>query len=712
MQNRKKGFVIMFLCMLVVCIVTIVAIFCYNNNKINDEIVVQSDYWIATHYFADACPLNMWDSEFENLDSDIKRMKSDGFNCTVLLIPWREFQPDLENGSVELNNDALNKLTKIMEVAQQNDFGVILRMGYFWDYYNNGATSELDERYEKLIYEQEVREAWLAFCRQIYEHTSQYDSLWGGFICWEDFWRVVGVAKAVGGNSQESMEYAKKIGYSDYVYDTYGINEISDMLGVDISKKEDIYIPSIDDAAFSSFYEYYDVSLNNLLEVTQDVFPGISMEVRVDDDLVKNENGENQYYSHKATYSCGDADYTTIVYGIPMGFQNQGEEVTWQDALEMTNNILNKVSTNTKNKKLFVDQFLFYDNTRAFSHNAKIFKDEIDDYLLNCSEVLLNYSMGYGIWTYQNYYFDAIANGKFAKELQAWDVKGDVEIKNDGVSNKCFLGENSQITQHVITRFSVVGEKVTCSFWVSPLNDNANISVSLNDVNKQIKVDKEGYYSVEFSEDVWEKLTISTDAPVSIDNVTLYEFEQEGLLYNPKSEEGECIDAVRKMNRSISEKYIEKKKKMPIFDFIQNFNETKVDNLQASDDYPWGQNVAVISDETEKVLFISPDTSVECDVTLDEKPRSLYIDYSLHDTAASWNISDGAELRVVIKNQQGMMVEDIQLPRVNKDGKSQKEVIDLGDYVKQNLKVTVYCYEIKDGSKDADWIIFHNAYID
>ena len=68
-----------------------------------------------------------------------------------------------------------------------------------------------------------------------------------------------------------------------------------------------------------------------------------------------------------------------------MGFENKGEKVTMSAALSMMDVILKKVYENNNNKKLFVDQFLFYDNTQGFEQNAQIQSNQVDQYLHTCS---------------------------------------------------------------------------------------------------------------------------------------------------------------------------------------------------------------------------------------------------------------------------------------------------------------------------------------
>lgn len=708
---KKKAKLILGLAGLVIYF-TIIIYISYTNDHPYQYEVQTEDYWIATHYFADMWPKNMWDSEFNNVNKDFVRMKEDGFNCVVILIPWREFQPDLDN-PLAFNEAAFSKLELLLDAADEEDLGIILRLGYVWDYYENRNMEELEERYWQLIGNEEVQEAWLHYSKKVYETAAAHEKFLGGFICWEDFWNAVSIVKEVSGRNALSYQYAEFLGYNEFIKNTYSLKDINYLFNEEFCEKDNVYLPSPDSKAFKTFYEYYDLLLNKLLSKTQEVFPGLSMEVRVDDDLIIGEDGENMYYSHSTTYICEGADYSTIVYGIPMGFENVGEQVTWDEALQMTGNVLNKVGQSTDYKKVFIDQFLFYDNTQEFSYNAQIINDQIDDYLLNCSDTLLNYSMGYGIWTYKDYYFDAIANGEFAKGLESWKSSGkEVSIREINGSNKCFLSAGSKIEQLVEGKVETVSNEIICSVDVELMHGETLITICLDDTVEQFKVKKSGKYEIKIEEDKWGTFSISSDNDIYVDNIKLYNFCQKGLLYDTEWNEEQFIDDIREMNNIIGRKVIERKNNQFMFDMIDEYSKAEVVGGEETEDYPWGKNVAIINgSNNEKQLFLTPGVSLAYELQMDTLERQLYVEYSLYAEAAEWNISDGAQLCVTILDENGEVLEEIDNIRVGKDGKIEKLFIDLSNYKEKSLKIILRCYEEKQNSEDADWIVINKAYV-
>ena len=100
------------------------------------------EYLKSVTYFGDAWPINYWGTEDDNMGANFARIKADGFNSIILVIPWREFQPgDMGN---MYNEAAFAKLDQVMKCADDHGLMVTLRIGYCWDY---SGEASLPERY-------------------------------------------------------------------------------------------------------------------------------------------------------------------------------------------------------------------------------------------------------------------------------------------------------------------------------------------------------------------------------------------------------------------------------------------------------------------------------------------------------------------------------------------------------------------------------------
>ena len=553
----------------VVCVVTILLVgvheyfkffpwqkpLIYDKNKliVVDESDEQSkkqskDYWISTHYFADGWAVNFWDSEFDNIDADFEQIRNDGFNSVIIVVPWREFQPDVE--SAEMNNQALEKLRYVFERANEHDLGVILRIGYTYDNYNGEPSEGVYDRFYGLVNNSAYRDSWKIYCRSINEVATEFNNYWGAFLTWEDMWLACSRAKEVGGNNELSNDFSMQIGYSQYMHEKYSANDISDIFGEKFEEDDVVYIPEVESTAFKTFYDFYDCYLMELLDYTQSAIPNISMEVRWDDDYY----AEMTPYEHYQTYSAEDAGYVAAMYGIPMGMKNNGEKVSWQKALRKTYEIMKIRASQSWPKKYYVEQFLFYDNTQGMENNAQISEEDIPEYIENSYKVLLKYTRGYGIWAYKDIRLDSVINGEFAKGLQSWEPSDESVIvaKIDG-SNKCYLPEGESIEQDLTGHVNTEGDKLTVEFSTL-LEDDITasvITVQVGDTKKEIQVDSNGKYELEFENCAFADLIISSDKDIYIDNIYVYNNVLTNYMYDLNGNEQLAVEAVRILNNKI-----------------------------------------------------------------------------------------------------------------------------------------------------------------
>ena len=494
--------------------------------------VSTEDYLISANYFCGGWPKNLWDCEPTDVNGDLAKLRQDGFNSIILLIPWRQFQPEIE--PVSYNSVAFDRLEAVMQAADENDLKVFLRIGYYHDFYQNEDASELGVRFSHLFQPGKYRQAFMEYAAEVYSRASEHESYTGAFICWEDFWGIVNELKS-SDSADFHLSCAKILGYQDYLAENYTLDEWNSMYGTSFGSFDDIPVPFVNEPAFRTFYDAFDQALNQLLYDAQKVVPNLSMEVRLDADLVLEEDGSQIYYSHDATYLCEGSDFVSTVYGIPMGCLNQGERITADEALEKTKYILENLNSKIGGKNLYVEQFLFYDDTVKFSYNARLKEDEVSPYLHQVHNILRQNTCGIGIWTYQNYQFNAVYNWQFADGLNGWETTGDVQLVT--VNTSCAaLGAGSSIAQIIpLNRSSFVdGDTLTLCFTVCD-DAAATMTVTVGNQQKIVSINGAGEYSLEFSFKASEStlpLTLSTDSNVTVDNINLYNYVQNGLLYD------------------------------------------------------------------------------------------------------------------------------------------------------------------------------------
>lgn len=502
-------------------------------------------YLKSVTYFGDEWAINFWSSESHNMDQEMEKIHTDGFNSIILIIPWREFQPD--TNSCTYSDYTFDKLHQVMDAAQRHGLWVSLRLGYTWDYYSG---ENVTDRYEKLMWDRRTQEAWLNYAKTIYEAAASHPNLYGGFITWEDFWNFTYKVPNIAGQ-YERVQTASMCGFTEFVENNYTLEELRELYQEDIIRYSDVYMPKRSQPAMRIFYEFYDDFLNRLLEDTQQVFPGLSMEVRLDGEYIYNIEGTHYYYQHYNTYGCGGAPYTAAMYGIPIGQINNYEMLDANTAMTGTVRALDSVLAHSGGKKIYLDQYLYMDNTPEYNFNARIEEGQLPIYLNGMIPILKPRIMGYGIWVYQDYKNNLLYNPQFALGTRGWSFdEGSHVIERDGSQMAC-IPSGGQIRQKLNGRLNGSWEEIFVSFTADSEN-SCNLNVFLGNEMKTVKVDGREEYCLTFDRTGDINLAIQSSGQAYVDNVNVYTYIQDGQLYDTDGNELSCIGAVRAMNQALN----------------------------------------------------------------------------------------------------------------------------------------------------------------
>lgn len=496
-------------------------------------------------YYSDDWVINFWNSESVHMEEELARIAADGFNSIILAVPWREFQP--ETSPMAYEDYAWKKLDCIMEAAGKQGLGVILRVGYTWDYV---SPESVLSRYEGLLYDPQLKAAWLSYAERLYRQASAHENFCGGFLTWEDFWNFTEHA-AEYGNGIAGRRMAKLCGYTDYLKEKYTLDQLKEYYGTAFETYEEICLPEKDSYARILFYEFYDTFLAELLKETQKVFPDLSMEVRLDADPVKKADGTLEGVPHWSTFECQEASWTGIMYSVPMGFPNEGELVTADQALDMAPVFLEQVRRYNGNKPVYVDQFLFTDNTPGFEKNARLKPGEKNAYLAGMGELFQTMTMGYGVWTYRDYGDNKLYNPQFALGLRGWNVTGESYTEKGTDGMEAVLPSGSSISQGMRGRVTGrTGPNVHVRLSLEG-TDGSAVSVRVGNRTQTIQAGERKNAELVFEDTAAEKLTVSCSGggSVRIDNLNLYTFVTEGDIYHMDGSEAECTNGIRQMNR-------------------------------------------------------------------------------------------------------------------------------------------------------------------
>ncbi len=514
--------------------------------KAADHAAGTAGYLKSATYYSDDWVINFWNSESKNMEEELARIAQDGFNNIILVVPWREFQPG--TNPISYNDYPWEKLDRVMEAAVVQELSVMLRVGYTWDYY--GRDNVLN-RFQALMYDENMKNAWLDYVERLYERASSHENFCGGFLTWEDFWNFTDTAAGMGKGPQ-SQELAAKVGYTDYVREHYALEELEELYQASFPTYDSIYFPGRDSPAMAVFYEFYNDFLNRLLAESQQVFPDLSMEVRLDGDPIRQADGSVKGYLHSDTFACGSSSFSSAMYSIPMGQVNNFERITAGEAVDMAPMILGNVHNFNNGKGLYIDQFLFTDNTVGFEHNAQLLEEEKALYLEEIVPVLKNMSMGYGIWTYRDYGDNKLYNSQFGLGAAEWTFTGGGKVEERGGSMAAVLPSGASVGQSIGNRSTGnAGSKAHVRFKVSS-EGSSDLTVRLGSVSKSVNVNGERTVDLEFGPLTSTTLTIENrGAEAWVDDVSVYTFVTHGELYGMDGEPGPCLEAVRQMNQAL-----------------------------------------------------------------------------------------------------------------------------------------------------------------
>ena len=505
-------------------------------------------YVKSATYFGDEWPINFWNSEMDNLQADMQQIKADGFNSIILVIPWREFQP--ETKPIIYNEYAFENLEKVMQAAAEEMLDVYVRIGYTWDFYED-ENKNISHRFQLLMGDANVQTAWYDYVSKIRVTLEPFNNFAGAFLTWEDFWNLLGMCDET--VEIVRREKAKFIGYQAWVKANYSLEEYNIKFGTNYSKYSKIPIPHRSEPAMEDMYAFYDNFLNTILRNSQNVLPNLSMEVRMDWDVVNKSDGQTDYYKHYSTFGCENSNYTTTMYGIPMGFENVGERVTYSEALEKTKYILEQLKLNNDGKAVYIDQFIFADNTPKFKNNAQMKEEDMNLYLENVADVLTEYSEGYGIWTYRNYCANMIYNSQFALAGEGWEYSSSVLFEEINDSTVCKLTDESHIKQNISgIRNHFDADEYIFEISVMEVEQPCEITVSMGEEQKELQISDTGEYTLTFDKGRSFDIVLEVESgEVAVDNVKLYSQIQQGFLYDENNNELECITGIRSLNSKL-----------------------------------------------------------------------------------------------------------------------------------------------------------------
>jgi hypothetical protein len=213
---------------------------------------------------------------------------------------------------------------------------------------------------------------------------------------------------------------------------------------------------------------------------------------------------------------------------------------------------LNVVKAYNGGKPIYIDQLLYMDMTPGFEHNARLLEEERNPFLTSISGILRNYTNGYAVWTYRNYANNGVFNSQFALGGQGWESSRVTFVEHNG-SNQALIQSNGTLSQDVGSRISSKQLFENHVRFTAYSEQPAKITVTLGSKTKEVVVDGEKQFDLNFGRFEYDKVRFRAGAKVYVDNISVYNFVQDGQIYDLDGQELPCAAGIRALNQMLKE---------------------------------------------------------------------------------------------------------------------------------------------------------------
>ena len=509
----------------------------------------------ATHYFSSSWPKSFWE-DFENsqVEGDFARIKADGFNTVILVIPWMGFETGFEDGVSE-PSVLYERLEWLLAKIDQAGLAYGLRLS-FPHSFNPEVGISNHQLCTDIFTDSALREQWVHYLSRVNQRIDQHrESFRFAFFSWEDFF--CSYVRIPNMKLEQRLDMAKRSGYQTWLAENHPRESVELLYEQSFHSMGSVPFPERESPAFRLFLSFIDQFLiDQLITPGRQVLPELAMEVRVDKDAI-HQGDETSWFGHDLALS--DKQLRGSYWGAYYGANNQGELLSAKVALRHFDYMLDEVSDHGKNTNHVVEQFNFADNTPGFvGHHAQIEKEELPAFLEGAAQLLKQKSRGYGLWAYRDYVDSAIYNASFELGLHGWETLGEVAvIENTDGDQALHMQARAVISQTFapFERFAGLGSSEQLTFCANfkLLAGPAQITLLLNGMNSvalevtetaQACVDMEAK-AIKQSEVVF---SILSDTEILIDDLRLYSFVQSLDVYDENGNPGPLRDLIVRMN--------------------------------------------------------------------------------------------------------------------------------------------------------------------
>ena len=511
---------------------------------------------LAADYFGEASPINFWGSDLSNAGAAFAQMKADGFNTVGLVLPWGYFEPGVT--PIRFNKRAFSQLDSLISLAQSQQLGVILRLGYDWDV---SPTDQLGwgQRYELLGSNESVDQAWVSYISEVHQNVAKFSNVRLGYLSWEDFWLPVEEAQPLSSSSQR-IQLASATGYRQWLSSAYSLTQVEALYKARFASWSAVPTPLYSSPSFRLMYQFDDwLLVHKVFDPAAKQFPRLDLEARVDVDPIYSGSEVVGSYSHADTYRLPGTEFSGMYFAPYMGDPSSSRHETASDALTGLQSTLTHMSSQSGGKPLFIFEFEIVSNTPVVASDPSLSPTQVNSFVAQSEPALHQYTAGYALFTYRDFNLSPVFNPSFSMGLSGWTSHGHVTsgAQPDG-SSYVSLGQGTWLSQTIPPgRLTLSGsDPVTVSLQAMAPAGSAAIGLQLGDGPAQTVTAGPTWQTLSVSvpqDDLSTgKLVIDAGGPVSITDVQVYGFTQQSDLYTASSTPESGVPYMRALNQTLA----------------------------------------------------------------------------------------------------------------------------------------------------------------
>lgn len=499
---------------------------------------------VAAHYFGRQWPKNFIAGfRREHVAEDFARLRADGFDTVVLLVSWGDFQPGMQP-CCTWDERAFERLHFLLDRADEAGLKVMLRLGYAWFFHPDAG--DVGDRQHRLMNDPEARASYQRFLERLAAELADKPQVVLAFMSWEDQWL-------------HKVDESARADFQEYLA----------TLPPDPGRGTDLPDAVADAALFHGYWDW--LVIEKLYRPAVKLFPGLSYEARIDRDP-RYEPGPDgkpvvaEWIAHTGMTRLPPGHALTVYWAPFWGALNQGEKLTAERSLALLDTLLGELGADGQ-RRLFVDQFNFVDNTPGHEHNAVLRPEEIHGFLHRAVCVMRARGVaGYALWTSQDYAENPLHNPAFGYGLEGWRLEragGPPEAALEALPGGDFavaLAAGDRLSQHVPAkrgRLMQAGDGISDQVC---LEADATAPATLRlqagqGARVPLVFDGRGLQRVCTAIEpvpVDGGLVFSVDVEsgaLRLRDVQLYDHVQYGGVYDLQGNPGPLHDSVRRMNR-------------------------------------------------------------------------------------------------------------------------------------------------------------------